>query len=253
MLRSLFLHITCPLLFALGLGVAISHSQAAVVVHYLMIQADSNPSVSGLETYKFKFQYDDSVTPALTKGMDLLTTLFGPISPTPVEIEGGDYYLAQNGNFGATYQNFGSPGTPNYFVSQFTLFGTTVPSSVEFDGTNYWGYEVSGGSGTFAPVGGYAATSTWLSADDGASTRTLVNGSFDGWVYGPGATTPPTETGNQATAGDFSNLNYLLFTTASGISVYSATPEPGRVLLAFIGVALLFFKRARRSMQPVQV
>lgn len=71
---------------------------------------------------------------------------------------------------------------------------------------NFWKYFVGDGS-------------TWNSASAGFSSRTLSNGSYDGWVWNPA----------QATAPDF-----------------AAVPEPATGLLAAVG-GLVLLRRRRRS------
>lgn len=250
MLRSLFLR-SCFAISVLGVCLAQLRTEAAVTVHYLMIQGDFNSSLTGTETYKFRFEYDTAVTPALGTGQDLLNVVFGVRGPTPTLLEQGGltktFYHSTNGAYGATYEYFES--FDGYIVSQFTINGQTFPGSPLFTGS-YWNYQAAGGSGD-AYGGDYPFLTEdeppvlgWTSAWDGIDTRYLANGSFDGYTYGNGANSEELE--NLPTASNYSDLS-LMF-TVNGISVYgNAVPEPGRAMLIMVGLIFAGLHRFRRK------
>ncbi|WP_038166872.1 PEP-CTERM sorting domain-containing protein [Verrucomicrobium sp. BvORR106] len=225
-----------------------TRTEAAVMVHFLVIEGDFDTNSTALESFKFRFEYDTAQTPALQTGQDLLNVLFGVRGSTPTVLNGKTFFSSTNGSYGATYEYFSSFDA--YIVSQFTINGVTFPGSPLFTNGKYWNYQVAGGSGDFYE-GNYPFLDennnpAWTSAWDGISTRNLSNGSFDAFTFGTGANSDIAA--NLPTAANFSNLT-ALFTTANGITVYgSAVPEPGRSMLLAAGCVLLVFRRRRSKL-----
>ena len=192
-------------------------------VSYLMIQG---PFGSGGSTQTLKWQVNYNAGTLVT-GYDLLKAVFG----TPVAAGTYDdaffttynYFTSGNSTQGAGFIDFGGG---SYFTESFTLGGTKVAQTTDY--ATGWNYYAAGGS---------YANGTWAYSNDGITTRTLTDGSFDGWVYGN--TYPSATITGSGTAPLASN-----FTSATVINL-SAAPEPGRVALCGVALAALALRRLR--------
>ena len=93
-------------------------------------------------------------------------------------------------------------------------------------------YYLAGGGGLHS----YPNSGAWSYSDDGSTTRTLANGSYDAWVFGN--TFPPVAiNGNLPTVPKF-----------SGATVVNVVPEPTSVALLLLGAGgLLAFSKRRRA------
>ena len=165
---------------------------------YLLVQGPFGSGGSEL-TYKWQVNYP---TGYLVTGQDLLDAVFGtPVADGQVQndpVFGGlSYFTSGTSTLGAGYVSF---GPSDYLALSFTVHSITVDTNDSTstttpppDGASTvgWNYYVAGGTGESAiftsgsySYGAYANTGAWVLANDGADTRYLSNGSFDGWVYG---------------------------------------------------------------------
>lgn len=218
-------------LASLVLAFALTANTAQAAVSYFVIQGDFNAGSAGLETYKWKVEYNPSSL--LLTAQDLLLAVAGPST------------------FSATYLYGGT------YVESVTMNGTTITEV--FGGPNdgkSWFNLVSGGSFNTSwsdPLSGTYPANVWTQSH-GINERDLGNNSFDALVFGEfGEDYYPTVTVNgvQPTLGDFAGTETLI-SSAGGINIYSiaAAPEPSRsILLLFAGIALV--TRRRRTFSSV--
>ena len=227
---------------------------------YLLIQGPFG-SGGATVTDEWAVKYTAGATGAPISGQDLLYYVFGtPSSNGNYTNQYGTYpaLTAGNATQGATYGNFGTTNSPSLFVTSFTLGGKQVKET--FNVNPSWNYYVAGGPDSSPynsyPSGNYPA-GTWSYSDDGLLTRALVDGSYDGWLYGsPGTydsnynqlTPPDTIVGNSPTVLNFSGPKTLV-SNSNGVSVYSiqSAPEPGRAILLVFGLSTMLLRRRRPS------
>lgn len=197
---------------------------------YLLIQGPFGAG-STTETFEWKVNYAHG---SLTTGMDLLNAVFGTPTDTGTLYQSTyEIFSAGNNIQGAQYIDFnltpGDPGTSLFTIS-YTLGGTTVQQTDAFDPS--WNYYVAGGAGS--GNGGPYSSASWTYANDGINSRTLSDGSFDGWVFGD-PSVPVSIAGFTPTTGDFSGATVVNF---------GVVPEP--TSLAFLSVGALLLIRRRR-------
>jgi hypothetical protein len=203
---------------------------------YLLIQGPFG--LSGSEsTFKWQVNYQAGM---LVAGQDLLNAVFGTPSLNGTYTDGFsfvyDYYKVGNSTQGAGYIDFDH--APNQLTSPFlvslTLGSTTVAQDPSY--SPGFSYYVAGGGGAQAyPNGGL-----WTSSQDGTSTRTLVNGSYDGWVFG--STIYQAEAQINGTANTPTTLNF------AGATVINVVPEPASAALLLLGAGgLLTVSKRRRA------
>lgn len=205
---------------------------ASADTSYLLVQGPFGIG-SSIETFQWQVNYAPGT---LSTGMDLMNAVFGLPIDTHTSYQGHEVYTASNTINGVpvsiSYVDFGGGGS-FLFSHSFTLGGTTVQEDVSSDPG--WNYYLAGGSGTFN--GGPYDSGTWTYANDGLTSRSLSNGSFDGWVFGENGfgVTDALITGFSPTTADFSG--------ATVVNI-GAVPEP--TSLAFLSVGgLLLFRRRR--------
>ena len=193
---------------------------------YLLIQGAFGPGNTE-ETFKWAITYP---TGYAISGQDLLTAVFGSMSlnGTYSDDFGGTYpYLtAGNDTTGAGYiEFFGSP-----FLASVTLNSITVAQDTSYN--SIWNYYVAGGGSNLG--NGYDNSGAWTYSQDGSLARTLVDGSFDAWVFGGFGTTVDGEVNNPTTEN---------FAGATALSI----PEPGSTTLLLVGAGglLVYFKKRR--------
>jgi len=212
----------------------------------LLIQGDFG-SGGTEQTYKWQVNY-----PAgdLTTGQDLLEAVFGP----PVQIGtysdgyGGTYNEYQSGS-GSQAFDFIDFGGGSYFTLSFTLNGATLLQDPSYNPG--WIYYVDGGSGGYGPDADgdgapYPDDGTWSYSNDGPATRTLSNGSYDGWVFGNTDTPDAIDDSSGGAApspSEFPETNSTTFLTVLSVPEPGA---PGLLTTAFALAALAFrMKKAR--------
>jgi hypothetical protein len=211
---------------------------------YLLIQGDFGDGGSTEESFKWEVNYASG---SLVTGQDLLNDVFGQpvLTGTYTDAFDGTYpeYQAGSGLNIVDYIYFGSVG--GYFPISFTLGGTTQLQDPSYDPS--WIYYVAGGGGFYGSDdnGAPYANGSWAISDDGVDTRTLSNGSYDGWVIGdPNVPAPIDDTsGDDApTTAEFFNTDSTNFFTVLPI------PEPGESLLVVLPMAAVaFWKRKGRA------
>ncbi len=203
---------------------------------YLLIQGPFGPLDAEL-TFKWQVNYPAG---ALVYGQDLMNAVFGAPTQNGVYMDAFantyDYYEAGTGMQKAGYIDFGTmPGTlTSPFLVSLTLGLTTVTQEPDYNpGFTYY---VAGGGGAQAyPNGG-----TWSSSLDGAATRTLANGSYDAFVFGP--------TDYQMEAQISGTTNTPTATNFIAATPINAVPEPASALLFLIGAGgLLALSKRRRA------
>jgi len=214
------------ILIVAALAAAI-HS-ASADTSYLLIQGPFGISGS-VDSLKWKVNYHPG---QITKSSDLLAAVFGsPQSTGTTYTDGfnGTYPIFSAGNNlqGARYIDFGGGA---YFVIGFTFNGQTAQMNPSYDPG--WNAYVAGGGGAQSYPSG-----AWTYSGDGITTRTLANGSFDGWVFG--ATTFQSEA---KIANGTTTLAPLaaMFSDATAINLI---PEPGSALLLLCGAIMLLRRR----------
>jgi len=210
---------------------------------YLLIQGPFG-SGSTTETFEWKVNYQAGT---LITGQDLLDAVLGSTTPdgTYTNAFGRtyNYYTAGNSVQGAGYLDYsGTTSTvlTDPFLASITLGSTTVAQDTSYiDG---WTYFVAGGGSNFGS--GYPNNGTWTASNDGTASRSLVNGSYDAWVYGLNDPYGPPYVSVQGancapTPADF--------TSATVITV----PEPrGVVLLIFGAGGMLAYCGRRQRIRP---
>ncbi len=210
---------------SLIIAISLATNSAQGAVSYLLIQGEFDGASAGLETYKWKVDYNPSTLLITTQ--DLLLAVAGPST------------------FAATYLYSGT------YVDSLAINGTTITEILggPNSGTS-WFNMVSGGSFDTtwsAPLSGIYPANIWTQSH-GISERDLANNSFDAFVYGEFDNTYyPTVTVNgiQPTIADFTGTETLV-SSAGGVSIYSiaAAPEPSRsILLLLAGIALVTRRR----------
>lgn len=159
--------------------------------------------------YAFGYHYDGAKT-----GADLLAALNGnfgiaiayhPVYGTPTDISYGGYSIS-NDPIGDDYT-----GYPGYYVSGGSTLNQWVvpPLTIHYDG-----------GGTNGPA--------WLSSDAGLASRSLVDGSWDGWVQAK-----------------FDNVTWVGFAAPPDGTFASVVPEPAALSLLAVGALALFGRRRR--------
>jgi hypothetical protein len=165
------------------------------------------PFGSGGAVETFKWQVNYQAG-QLTKGFDLLTAALNP--------EQLQYSTYPFGNL----------------VDGFTLNGTSVSNNYPAAMWIYYSADATG--------------QPWTYSDSGAALRNLVNGSFDGWVFGFSTFDPDTFALISADpiVGGTNTPTLANFSTATVVGV----PEPGSASLLLIGAgAMLSFLKRRRA------
>lgn len=196
---------------------------------YLLIQGPFGAG-SAVQTYQWKVLYAPG---SLITGLDLLNAVLGaPVKTGTTYTDGfaGTYDLYRAGSTakGASYIDFSiAQNGSQLFTLSFTLNSTAVAMSSFYDPG--WNYYVAGGA---------YASNAWTYSDDGIGTRTLADGSFDGWVFG--TTFPEAPIAPTATAGDNNPVSGN-FAAATVVNV----PEPGSAGMLILGVAGLLIRRRR--------
>lgn len=209
-------------------------------VSYLLIQG---PFGSGGATATMEWTVNYA-SGSLTTGQDLLNAVFGTPQSADSYVDASfstyPYYKAGNATEGAGYIDFGSG---SFLLESVTLQGVKVAQNPSY--SPGWNYYVAGGAGS-GNGGAYASSGSWTYSNDGAPTRLLADGSFDGWVFG---STYPEDViaGGQfsPTVGNFSNAGS--FSSANTLSVGSV-PEPERFVTALFGLTLLLLRRRGRPL-----
>lgn len=111
---------------------------------------------------------------------------------------GGDAFallrivLAQDLSLTATFFNFGTLASPNYFVNSITWSGTTETNNPSNPWFPYWAHWVAGGQAGF-PAAAPVPADTWTQGSGISSPyRITAEGSWDALVYNDGYTPPVT-------------------------------------------------------------
>jgi hypothetical protein len=211
---------------------------------YLLIQGDFG-SGGVEENFKWQVNYP---TGDLSTGQDLLNAVFGQPVLIGTYTDGffGTYneYQAGSGSQAVNYIEFGD--SPDFPIS-FTLNGTTLLQDPSY--SPGWIYYVAGGAGgNGADDDGDGASypdGTWSFSNDGIASRTISDGSYDGWVFG-NTNNPDTIDDSSGTAGP--NSTEFPLTSPTSFLTVVTVPEPGApVLLGAALAALALWKRKARA------
>ena len=174
---------------------------------YLLIQGPFG-TLGATETFKWEVNYTAGT---LRTGYDLLNAA----------LTSSEFQRSYNAGLG-------------YSIDSFTLQGTVVAPTADW--SKYWLYYTAS-----------ATAGSWTVSDSGMSSTILVDGSYDGFVYG-GSTYNPTTTGYDydPIAGADNTPTTANFATATQVE---AVPEPGSIALVFTGaaVALALRRKLRKS------
>ena len=155
-----------------------------------------------------------------------------------------NYYTAGNSTKGVGYIDFGSNPTEltEPFVASFTLGAMAVVQDPSY--SPGWNYYVAGGGSNNG--NGYPNSGAWTFSNDGTDSRTLVNGSFDAWVFGAtnpdgGPVTFVQGSSNTSTTANFANA-----------MVINVVPEPASAVLLACGAGgtLALFRKRRAWHRP---
>lgn len=204
---------------------------------YLLIQGAFGAGGT-IATYKWKLLYESGALGGDIYGQSLFDNVFGLASVVSAGTgpSGSSLLSAGNSTQGATYYEY----SWGRMLDSITLGGVTLAPS----GNNGWNYYLAGGGGFITYPAGQ-----WTYASDGLGTRTLSDGSFDGWVFGDLGTYDPeidgftgTQTIVQTFAPGDNNPNVGNFSTAT---VINTVPEPGSAGLLLLGAAGFCARRRR--------
>jgi|GEM_PF-2359444 len=202
-------------------------AEAATATSYLLVQGPFGTD-SATETYKWKVIYDSA---NVTSSQDLFNLVFGAPVATGSQVVTAfgtyDGWSSSQGNLQADYVfSFGS-----LMLHSLTINGTTIAATE----SEYWNFNVAGGSGLY---GGDYAQEAWSYSFDSAASRLVADGSFDAWGFG--ATDPDTFEFYIDGA-----LNLPLELYFADAVVVNAVPEPGTLMLGFVGLSGAFLYRRR--------
>lgn len=220
--------------FAVGIFASLAHLRADT--SYLLIQGPFGAG-GAEETFKWQVNYNAGV---LETGQDLLSAVFGQPSLSGTYTDGFgqtyNHWVAGNSTQGAEFIDFGTDSRTltSPFVVSFSLNSISVAQTIDY---NFgWIYYVAGGGSNEGQ--GYDNNGTWSFSEDGSATRTLVNGSFDAWVFG--FTNP---FGDPVTFVDGANNTPLTTPSFANATVINVVPEPSGIGLLWAGAGMLGFCR----------
>ena len=153
-------------------------------------------------------------------GQDMLAAILG----TDPSLHFDSTFFPNSVSYGARTRSFSDNGTPaNYFDDSY--WGYWVNNDVFYHPTDYTlNSHIVPPATEVVPLGNPYGPGHWVESSTGTAARPLVNGSWDGWVYGPYLTQP-------------------------GESL-PAIPEPSASLLAAGAAWALTLRRHRRRLAP---
>lgn len=196
---------------------------------YLLLQGPFGTS-GALETFQWQVNYTHGT---LITGQQLLNVVFGvPVDTNTLYQSTYEIFSAGNNVQGASYIDFGTGGSSLFTIS-YTMHSTTVAQSEAWDPA--WNYYVAGGAG--GNHGGNYSSGSWTYSDDGISTRTLSDGSFDAWSFGENFPADPVVNGTGIYAPTTGNF--------AGAIVINVVPEPASFAFLAAGGLLLICRRRR--------
>jgi hypothetical protein len=217
--------------FSLLTAISLLCSNASGAVSYLLVQGPFDPS-NAVMTFQWKVIYD---TGSITTGLDLLKKVFGnPVANGTYDDNFGgtyNYFKSGNSTTGAAFMDFGGG---SLFTESITLSGKKVAMDPGYDPG--WNYYAAGGTGS-NHAGGTYDPSSWAYSDDGITTRSVADGSYDGWVYG-GTFPAATIVGSLFTP----TAAHFAGSTVINLSI---APEPGRPMLLLVGLTGLILQRRK--------
>lgn len=224
-------------LITLALAFLASAAALRADTSYLLIQGPFG--AGGAEaTFKWQVNYQAGV---LQTGQDLLDAVFGSPSLSGTYMDGFGFtyqnWVAGNGVKGADYIDFNNSSFSAPFVVSFTLNSTSVAQTADYN--TGWIYYLAGGGSNLG--NGYDNDGAWTFGQDGTLSRSLVNGSFDAFVYGA------TSFGDPVTFVDGAN-NAPTAPNFVGVTVINVVPEPASAaLMVFCGGGMLALLKRRRA------
>lgn len=93
-------------------------------------------------------------------------------------------------NISFTYLNYGTPGSPNYFLEAVTYNGVTITNTPAPDFEPYWVQSVSGGKAGYISLEPVPEGAWFEGSGISYPYRELEPGSWDGFYYGIFGDTP---------------------------------------------------------------
>lgn len=148
-------------------------NEAALVIDF----RDGSPGVA----WGFRWSAQETKT-----GQDMLNAILGANPALSVD----STFFPNTFTYGTRTQTFSSNGTPMDFTDD-RYWGYWVNNEVFYHPTDFTqNSHIVPPATQVVPLGNPYGPGRWVESSTGGGARPLVNGSWDGWVYGPYLTQP---------------------------------------------------------------
>jgi hypothetical protein len=149
-------------------------SEAAVIVDF----RDGTPGIA----WGYRWPSQETRT-----GQDMLNAILGADPALSVD----STFFPNGFTYGARSRSFSDNGTPGDFTDD-SYWGYWVNNEVYYDPNNNFllNSHIVPPATEVVPLGNPYGPGHWVESSTGDAARPLVNGSWDGWVYGPYLTQP---------------------------------------------------------------